>query len=409
MKVKKCDEVLELLSLYIDNELDEDRASMVREHIEACDDCKVEFEQLCEVVKMCNDIDEIELPENFKQDLHVKLSDEQQKIDDNRKSIVMRSRILRTISSIAAVLMIVLVARGVINTGKNSLVSDSSNIMLQESQTKENKASEIERNGAVNEDVVPQVGSGQLYGSSPELTEAFDKESLADNKEEYSVLPDQTKVPGAERTSEMFNRDEPRGLILETTAKDVPEETPDNRVVVEFNEAVDENLNISNFGYEIVKLQNNICLTLNSENIEADKSEMNKIAGQFGTVTEDYTDAFLIASEFTASSKSVDRGNNDNASVYKVSYIMDKSDYDKFIKEVNASFSGKVSVINDMEQLNTRLKAIENYIAVLEAKKSDITDQLKSLYEAKENITKRLEDINSSEKTKVTITISQNP
>ena len=407
--MKKCDEVLELLSLYIDNELDEDRASMVREHIEACDDCKVEFEQLCEVVKMCNDIDEIELPENFKQDLHVKLSDEQQKIDDNRKSIVMRSRILRTISSIAAVLMIVLVARGVINTGKNSLVSDSSNIMLQESQTKENKASEIERNGAVNEDVVPQVGSGQLYGSSPELTEAFDKESLADNKEEYSVLPDQTKVPGAERTSEMFNRDEPRGLILETTAKDVPEETPDNRVVVEFNEAVDENLNISNFGYEIVKLQNNICLTLNSENIEADKSEMNKIAGQFGTVTEDYTDAFLIASEFTASSKSVDRGNNDNASVYKVSYIMDKSDYDKFIKEVNASFSGKVSVINDMEQLNTRLKAIENYIAVLEAKKSDITDQLKSLYEAKENITKRLEDINSSEKTKVTITISQNP
>lgn len=81
----------------------------------------------------------------------------------------------------------------------------------------------------------------------------------------------------------------------------------------------------------------------------------------------------------------------------------------KFIKEVNTTFSGRVSVINDMEQLNTRLIAINNYIAELETNSSDNALKLESLYEEKKNTLERIEIINSSDKIQVTITISQNP
>ncbi|GEM_PF-791008 len=404
--MKKCDEVLELLSLYIDDELDEVRAKMVREHVESCEDCKVELEQLREVVKMCKGIDEIELPEDFKDKLHQKLSDEKQNVENNRKIIIMRNRIMKTISSIAAVLLLVLVVRGVMNTGKNSLIGDYTNsAILSESQAEDKKMSKDTRGGLEVENNISQDSAGQLYADS-NATAAYDTGyTIDENKEAYMMLPDQIETPEAERTPEEFGKYGPDALSSVAKVAGVPEQTPDNNVLIEFNE--EPGMQSICETVTTATLASDICLTLNSENIEADKSEMIKMAGQFGIRLEDGVDSFTASSDYTLSNKSeVQSGNENSASVYKVSYVMDKPEYDKFIKAANEGFNGKISVINDEAELNTRLMALENYIKVLEEKKSNNTEELKSMYQEKENIVQRLENIKSGQKIKVIITIS---
>lgn len=68
-----CNKALELMSLYLDNELDKNMAQEFLKHIEACPSCKKEFEIMHSVVNELREIPLEELPDNFHDELISKI------------------------------------------------------------------------------------------------------------------------------------------------------------------------------------------------------------------------------------------------------------------------------------------------------------------------------------------------
>ncbi|WP_010252497.1 anti-sigma factor family protein [Acetivibrio cellulolyticus] len=410
--MKKCDEILELLSLYIDDELDEVRAHMVQEHIESCSHCKSEFEQLYEVVKMCKNVDEVELPESFKDALHKKLTDEQHEIGNRKQLIILRSRIMKTMSSVAAVLVIVFVVRGFMNISKNSTANMESSVSRNSLSTiiKEKDAKAL-----TNEDAKDEIVE---HGDS-DVTISMDKNTKADEVGSGTVIGSNDNKNSTFGVASSAKELQPSGEIKSSSAEKshtadgaVPKETPsDNTVCVEFSQAVDpqsSSYTISTADSDINHTESTICLKLESDNIESDKLKMNEIAGKFGNKMEDDIVFDTESQPELTASKGFSSAANDASNItdYSVSYYMDKSNYEKFVKEVGTSFNGKYKVTNDEEQLNIRLKALDDYITAIEREDSDNSEKLKSLKEEKENILKQLASINSGGKIRITITIT---
>lgn len=112
--MQKCNEIKDLLSLYIDDMLDEEEKAKVSSHLEVCANCKTEYEFLNAIIKSTNKIEEKELPSNFKDCLHEKLIMEKKAlkiIKDKRK---FRKKLV-TYTAIAAALTIIVVQTPIIN------------------------------------------------------------------------------------------------------------------------------------------------------------------------------------------------------------------------------------------------------------------------------------------------------
>jgi len=85
MNCKKCSE---LMSLYIDNQLDNNEIISIEEHFESCKDCLKEYKELKEILNNLNELEE-ELPQNFHYELMEKINQiDSSKAKENRfKSI----------------------------------------------------------------------------------------------------------------------------------------------------------------------------------------------------------------------------------------------------------------------------------------------------------------------------------
>lgn len=114
--MKSCNEVKELFSAYIDNEIDEKDRKDLEEHVEACMDCKDELEYLKKIVSAVGSLEEVELPGDFKETLHEKLVNHKHKVENKNKLLFINNRYFKAFSSVAAVILVVFMARGLINT-----------------------------------------------------------------------------------------------------------------------------------------------------------------------------------------------------------------------------------------------------------------------------------------------------
>lgn len=74
--MKSCNEIKELLSFYLDNELHENDRKQVVKHLENCSNCKAELERIKDIIEALNEIEDIELPQDFSVNLHQKLEKE---------------------------------------------------------------------------------------------------------------------------------------------------------------------------------------------------------------------------------------------------------------------------------------------------------------------------------------------
>ena len=70
-----CPQIRELISSYIDKELSEEEVLEFEKHIKSCKDCYDEYLSLLKVVKRINSIEELPLPEDFKEELSNKLGE----------------------------------------------------------------------------------------------------------------------------------------------------------------------------------------------------------------------------------------------------------------------------------------------------------------------------------------------
>lgn len=129
----RCDKVKELLSFYIDNELDNETSKEIKKHIEVCEECKREYEDLVFIQKLLSETPQVELPQGFKAELHNKLikcqeAEQTQLIDmkeANKKLSNKKKRInWKVLSGLAAgILIMVVSASSILN---NNFLMDKS-------------------------------------------------------------------------------------------------------------------------------------------------------------------------------------------------------------------------------------------------------------------------------------------
>lgn len=112
-EVKKCNEAIELISLYIDDLLDVDSKIKLEEHLKTCKSCKQELDEMKTMVDLYKDFEEVELPVDFKEQLHQKLLVECSREANATKSFALRHRrLIRFCSSVAAIAIVAFAARG---------------------------------------------------------------------------------------------------------------------------------------------------------------------------------------------------------------------------------------------------------------------------------------------------------
>ncbi|MCG8538929.1 MAG: DUF4349 domain-containing protein [Clostridia bacterium] len=147
----RCENFREIISLYIDNELNQEETIEIEKHLQVCEKCSREYEDLLTVKKLLSETPQVELPENFKIELHKKLVETAPQIDNNIKIIDFYKKPKKKFnwkmySSIAAVFLLMIVSVAVLKNNdmginKFTRVEDS----VPESQ--ENMPMEIKENG----------------------------------------------------------------------------------------------------------------------------------------------------------------------------------------------------------------------------------------------------------------------
>ena len=106
-----CTKLLEEMSMYIDNMLSETERIEFERHLEACEDCRFEFNNFKTMLECINEIEEIELPLDFEATLHNRLLKE---AEATRKQIKFPFR-LKVISGVAAAVAVVVIGMTALN------------------------------------------------------------------------------------------------------------------------------------------------------------------------------------------------------------------------------------------------------------------------------------------------------
>jgi hypothetical protein len=109
----KCNEIRELLSLYIDRELDESQVIDVEEHLSVCDDCRKEYDDLKKTADALNQTEMAPVPDAFQLRLKKALKDEKQTmLDAGIIKPEKKKNHWRIITSIAAVFAVGILSFG---------------------------------------------------------------------------------------------------------------------------------------------------------------------------------------------------------------------------------------------------------------------------------------------------------
>lgn len=104
----KCTDFENNVNDFIDDELNKVSSKDMKNHIDKCDECKQLYEELVELKVMLSNVEELELPDKFAEELHEKLVE----VSNENKvvSISDRFRKYKVIASVAAVVLISVVA-----------------------------------------------------------------------------------------------------------------------------------------------------------------------------------------------------------------------------------------------------------------------------------------------------------
>lgn len=114
-----CDNYEEMISLYIDGELDENEEKELLEHLNNCPLCEKEYEELKAVKAMLDEIEREELPENFHNEVMAKIREQ-----SAPKTVKKKRRWDRYVSLAASICALVVVG-GVLGTGFFGMGSES--------------------------------------------------------------------------------------------------------------------------------------------------------------------------------------------------------------------------------------------------------------------------------------------
>jgi hypothetical protein len=101
----KCENIRELMSAYIDNEINEVDKAKLEKHIAQCPQCMEEYELLKDLVIECSQIDEVELPEDFREELHSRLLEAKSRKNKGIVDFIKKNKWKTATGAVAAVLI----------------------------------------------------------------------------------------------------------------------------------------------------------------------------------------------------------------------------------------------------------------------------------------------------------------
>lgn len=151
--IVNCNEIRDLMSLYIDSELDTTERIQFEEHVASCEACSYELEMLKEIVGTLNETEIVPLPDNFHKDLMKTIHEiEQEKHEENNKFILFLSQLFTKkfmvpAVSLACIMLVLVVAR-------NPLIMNDG-LMVEKTEKSANKMAAYDT--AANEEVAKEA------------------------------------------------------------------------------------------------------------------------------------------------------------------------------------------------------------------------------------------------------------
>ncbi|MBP1926081.1 hypothetical protein J2Z76_001945 [Sedimentibacter acidaminivorans] len=156
-----CNEIKDMLSLYIDGELDENEKKTVEEHVGICESCRNELEQYQKIINVLQNLIEEEPPKGYCKRLHEKLLKAKQ-----QKKISARSKWVKYGSIAAAFVLVV------------SVIYVSSNLRMGSSVKNENSVAYDRDMQATESPAAPSEGA-EMYGLGTNDSKIEEQESAS--------------------------------------------------------------------------------------------------------------------------------------------------------------------------------------------------------------------------------------
>lgn len=119
----KCDTIRNMMSSYIDKELNDVEKKEFEKHLAECGQCKEEYASMLDILAMCSDLEELELPQGFRTELHQKLVEEKKKKNLFTGILGSRGRKMATGLVAAALVIAIGIGGSSLLTGNNAKMS----------------------------------------------------------------------------------------------------------------------------------------------------------------------------------------------------------------------------------------------------------------------------------------------
>jgi hypothetical protein len=303
--MKACGDIRELMTLYIENDLNKDSNLDFEEHLYNCNSCRLEFEEFKTVIKLCEEINDEEIPDGFSQSLHDKLVIEKQK-QDNDKKLIYKNKYFKVITSIAAVLLLVVFVKGIYFTKIQSYMFSFMNTKNEKSKgSGSNKDGELK--GSLKKSPDDSAKNTIQSSKTPETT--------FDNKTAESTVPPSSKTPlVGESPNKQSTINVPKSVSEISIQSDMPgkEEEFVRSILKQDNVNIDDESNKGNDGkkyYLVMKfkyenrkykdfintIKKNISsnLSISEENVDSDIALIKSLEEQ-----KRYYDGLLIIDNF---------------------------------------------------------------------------------------------------------------
>jgi len=226
--MKNCCEINEWISLYTDNMLDRDSLAEFEEHIVTCRSCRKELEDTACVVGACKDLLEDDLPVNFKDELHDRLIREKEKHEQLSKTALMRNRYIRICSTVAACLLIAVLAKGLLfdnyfnlsgaNMGAKSESAAPNQIAAAKDEMIASNSSEIKR-GESNEQFGIIAKSKEDFSGEVERVESARSAQTQNRTDALSMGSGTSKAAMNRNENILISTDGDTGVIVEKVLK----------------------------------------------------------------------------------------------------------------------------------------------------------------------------------------------
>jgi hypothetical protein len=117
----KCETIRNMISSYIDKDLNDIEKTELEKHLTECEQCREEYESMLDIVAVCGNLEEIELPQNFRTELHQKLVEEKKK--KNFFGSILGNRNMKMATGLVAAALVIAIGIGssslLFNNNKN--------------------------------------------------------------------------------------------------------------------------------------------------------------------------------------------------------------------------------------------------------------------------------------------------